>query len=143
MRKFFSIKKTAGFTLIELMIVVVIVSLLAMIAYPSYRNYVLRSHRADALATLAQDQATIERCYAQNFSYNAACASLPTFPHNSPQNYYSISISNLTASTYTLTATAIGSQAIDTTCSTYTIDQANQRNATDSSGTPQSSCWAL
>ena len=43
-----------GFTLIEVMIVVVIVAILASIAFPSYQRYVLRSHRVEAQALLSE-----------------------------------------------------------------------------------------
>lgn len=137
------IRNIQGFSLLELMIVVAIIGLLSTIAYPSYKSYVLRSNRSDALAALERDQVSLERCYAQNYSYNAACTGLPTFPHNSPQNYYSIAISNLGVSTYTLTATPIGNQTQDTTCASITLDQANQKNGTDTSGNAQTSCWVL
>ena len=124
-----------GFTLIELMIVIVVVGILMSIAYPSYLAWVLKSHRSDALATLTQDQAIIERCYAQSFTYNGGCASLPPFPQTSPQGYYIITLSNQSASSYTLTATATGKQALDTTCSTFSIDQTNLKTATNAV------CW--
>jgi type IV pilus assembly protein PilE len=130
-----------GFTLIELVIVIAIVAVLTAIALPSYRNYVLRSHRSDALSTLTQDQAIFERCYAQNYNYSGTCAALPTFPQTSPQGYYSIAITGPTATTYTLTATPQNAQAADTPCATITIDQANQKTGLDSSGTAQSACW--
>ncbi len=125
-----------GFTLIELLIVMIIVAVLASIAYPSYRTWVLKSHRSDAMATLSQDQTILERCYAQTFSYNLACAALPTFPQTSPQGYYIITLPARTATTYTLTATATGTQALDTHCATLSLDQANQKTAT------QAECWA-
>lgn len=134
-------KKILGFTLIELMIVVVIIGILAIIAYPSYVSYILKSRRSDALATLTQDQITLERCYAQNFSYVQACGSLPTFPQTSAQGYYSINLTNLGATTYTLTATPTGSQTEDTTCARFSVDQANVKTAVDSSGTAQTVCW--
>lgn len=137
----FIVRTKKGFSLIELMIVVVIVGILTMIAYPSYRYYVLKSRRSDALAALAQDQTILERCYAQNFSYSAACTGMPTYPHNSVQGFYSVALSNQSASTYTLTATAIGTQTGDTTCRTFVVDQANQKTASDSSGTAQTICW--
>lgn len=124
-----------GFTLIELLIVIVVVSILATIAYPSYRAWILKAHRSDAMATLAQDQTILERCYAQTFSYSQTCTALPAFPQASPQGYYTITLSNQTATTYTLTATAIGTQALDTSCATMSIDQANQKTAT------QAACW--
>lgn len=134
-------KKIQGFTLVEVMIVVAIIGILAAIAYPTYVSFILKSHRTDALATLAQDQITLERCYAQNFSYNQVCGSLPTFPQTSPQGYYQITLTNLGATAYTLTATALGSQVEDTTCIRFTVDQANVKTAVDSSGTAQSICW--
>ena len=128
-------KTKRGFTLIELLIVIVVVSIITVITYPSYRTWVLKSHRSDAMATLLQDQTILERCYAQTFSYNQACASLPAFPQTSPQGYYVITLLNLTATTYTLTATATGTQAIDTTCSTMSLNQSLQKTAT------QPACW--
>lgn len=130
-----------GFTLIELMTVVAIVAILAAIAIPSYRSYVLRAHRADALSALTQDQAIFERCYAQNFSYSATCAAVPNFPQSTPGNFYSIALSGQTATSYLLTATPINSQAADSTCSTISIDQANQRIGKDAGGTAQARCW--
>ena len=129
-----------GFTLIELMIAVAIVGILAAIAYPSYTSYIFKSRRADALSALTQNQIRLERCYAQNFSY-AGCAGLPSFPQNSTQNFYSIALTNLGATTYTLTATPINSQVKDTTCASISVNQANVKTATSSSGAAQTICW--
>lgn len=126
---------TKGFTLIELLIVLVVIAILTTIAYPSYRTWILKSHRSDAMAILSQDQAIIERCYAQTFTYNGACASLPTFPQTSPQGFYNITLTNRTATTYTLTAAATGTQTLDTECINMSTNQANQRTAT------QAACW--
>ncbi|RUR06995.1 type IV pilin protein [Legionella sp. km772] len=130
-----------GFNLVELLITVAIIGILATIAYPSYLNYVNRSHRSDAFASLSQIQLVLERCYSQNFSYTAACTAKPTFPLNSPQNYYTINISNLGTSTYTLTATTRGAQLRDTTCAQMSVNQANVRTAVNNAGVTQTSCW--
>ena len=52
-----------GVTLMELLIVVVIVGILAAIAYPSYRAQVMRSHRSDAKIALERAAQTLERCF--------------------------------------------------------------------------------
>jgi type IV pilus assembly protein PilE len=131
--------KTAGFSLIELVTVVAIVGILASVALPSYQRYVLKSHRADAMQALTEGQAILERCYAQSFSYVAACATAPATA--SPAGFYTIAWSNKTATSYTLTATATGNQAKDTTCNTMSIDQANQKVGKDNGGVAQTACW--
>lgn len=58
-----------GITLIELMIVVVVVSILAAVAYPSYREFTARAKRTEAKAALLQIATNQERFYLQNNSY--------------------------------------------------------------------------
>lgn len=130
-----------GFTLVELLITLIIVGILITFAYPSYKAYIIKSRRTDALQTLTQAQLILERCYSVNFSYSATCEALPSFPQTSTQGFYNISISNLGTSTYTLTATPIGPQAQDTTCASITVNQANARSGSDSASTSQSVCW--
>ena len=122
--------KLKGFTLIELMITVVIVGILAAIAYPSYQNSVTRSRRADAQGALTQLNNAMERVFTQNNTYMPLVGGVPTaptlgaaagaiFPSQAPLDgttkYYDLSISAITANTYTLRATPITgtSQATD------------------------------
>lgn len=69
------LKKTWGFTMIELMIAVLIVAILAAIAVPSYRGYVLRSNRSEAIANLTQMAMLIEQYRALHGTYcvSAGC----------------------------------------------------------------------
>ncbi len=127
-----------GFTLIELMITVAIVGIIATVALPSYRAYILKSRRADAMSTLSQAQTTFERCYAANFTYAVPPCTAPSA--TSLNGFYSISAVS-TATTYTVTASTTGSQVADTTCQQMTLDQANQKTAIDSLGATQLSCW--
>ena len=62
--------RTGGFTLIELMIAVAIIAILATIAYPSYRQQVLKSQRTEAKTALSDAAQRLERCYTQFNAYN-------------------------------------------------------------------------
>ena len=110
-----------GFTLIELMIVVVVIGILASIAYPSYQNFVLRSHRADAQAEMMALAQAMERCYTRNNQYAADCVSVP----NSGRYGYTLSITEGTW--YKIEAKPEGTQANDK-CKTMTIDSTGSRN---------------
>ena len=77
-------RKVKGFTLIELMIVVAIVAFLASIALPSYRNFVVRTNRAEAVSDLSELASWLERQYTIFGSYNNL--SMPNLPFsNSPR----------------------------------------------------------
>ena len=133
--------KSAGMTLIELMIVVAIVALLASIAVPSYRQYVLRANRTEATTALLQLAAAQEKFYLQNNTYatndlidDAPPAGLG-LSATTARGYYTLAIGGGDAAGFTATATATGSQAIDSTCASFTINQSGAKSATSSD------CW--
>lgn len=116
------------------MIVVAIVSILAAIAYPSYRNQLLRSHRTEAKSALLQIQVAQEKWFLQNNAYTNSLTNLSSTA-TTTNGYYTIGVTvGSPATTYTATATAAGSQANDTACATFTINQTGSR-------TPTSGCW--
>lgn len=82
-------KKQLGFTLIEVMIVVVIIGILASIAYPSYTNYVLRTNRAEGAAHIMRVLQAQERHHSQNMTYTATLTDLG-IPESSETNRYRI-----------------------------------------------------
>lgn len=106
-----------GFTLIEVMIVVVVIGMLAAIAYPSYQDAIRKSRRADARAVLSELTQFMERVYTENNTYMPGGAN-PTLPFTeSPRDgtskYYDLSLTAATATTYTLQALPKGSQSGD------------------------------
>ncbi|MBS0212957.1 MAG: prepilin-type N-terminal cleavage/methylation domain-containing protein [Proteobacteria bacterium] len=128
-----------GFTLVELVIVVLIVMILAAIAIPAYNNYVLRGRRSDAYSLLSLNQTILERCYAQSFSYTTNCPALTTTSQN---GYYTLA-STLAATSYSLTASPTGPQTADTACASFTVTSTNVRSAKNSGGSDSTStCWA-
>ncbi|HGP7046783.1 TPA: type IV pilin protein, partial [Vibrio cholerae O1] len=63
-----SVSQQQGMTLIELMIAVVIVGVLASIAYPAYTNYVKEGHRKQAMADMAKIQLYLEEKYQNGYT---------------------------------------------------------------------------
>jgi len=126
-----------GFTLIEVMIVVVIIGILAAIAYPSYSEQVRQSRRADATSGLLNVAQQLERCFTQFNAYNNAACNVPA---TSPEGHYDIAANFPAANQFTLVATpAAGSpQASDARCLTFTLTQAGVQTAT---GTLGNDCW--
>lgn len=90
-----------GFTLIELMIVLVIIGIVASIAYPSYIRYVQKSVRTDAHAGLMQAASELERCYTRSYSYSDC-----TISELSPEKNYEIAES-INGDGYLLTASTV------------------------------------
>jgi type IV pilus assembly protein PilE len=135
----------AGFTLIELMIVVAIVGILAAIAYPIYTRYIMQSRRADAKTALLDLAARQERYFSINNTYALTAANLGysgTFPvsvNTSNTAYYQLNVSLANTTAFTATATPIGVQTADTQCGTYTIDQLGTQTVSGTLGAP--ACW--
>jgi type IV pilus assembly protein PilE len=133
----------AGFTLIELMIVVAIIAILAAIAYPTYTNYITKTKRAAAEGCLAEHANYMERYYTTNLTYKAAA--LPGLDCASAQRTgadysYKLPAASLDAATYTLTATPINAQLTrDTKCGTLSLDQTGTRGVTGTGGV--AACW--
>jgi type IV pilus assembly protein PilE len=135
------VSKQRGFTLIEVMIVVVIIAILAAVAIPSYTDYVTRGRVVEATAGLSDARTKMEQFFQDNRAYPTGCVVQPAMPGatevqvTSLQNF-DLACSNLGANTYTVTAT--GKSAMGGF--TYTIDQQNTRTSSFS-GTGNSKGW--
>lgn len=108
-----------GFTLIELMIAVVVVAILAAVALPSFMDSIRKSRRSDAFNALSNVQQAQERWRTNNAAYTAElAASGLNIPATSAGGYYTITLANVTATTYEAVATAVAgkSQTKDGSC---------------------------
>ena len=130
----------AGFTLIEMMITVAIIAILAAIALPSYKDYVMRGNIPEATSALAGARISAEQYFQDNalhaYTGFAAC------PANTKN--FTIDCSTVGATTYTFTATGISTGIMNGF--KYSIDQANtKKTAGVPTGwtSPSSNCWAI
>jgi len=117
-----------GFTLIEVMIVVAIVAILSLIAYPNYTDYLRRGHVQEAPATLLAYRAKMEQYYQDSRSYakDGDCAIAKPAAPAVEYFRYDCSLSS-SGQGYTATATGVGRTV---TGLAYSIDQGNNRNTT-------------
>ncbi len=133
-------KRFNGFTLIELLIVVAIIGILAAIALPQYRDYVIRSKLAEAYSLLGAQRVKMEQYYQDTRDYTNACTGT-TVATPSNGDYFTITCDNLSANTYRITATGIAGKGADNFA--FTIDQDNNRATTGAPGgwTTKNNCW--
>ena len=128
-----------GFTLIELMIVVVIASILALVSYPNYREFAARAKRNEAKAALLQIATNQERAYLQNntFTQNLQTLGFATTPVFTTQTgSYDITITAADAAGFTATATYRLGGTESTKCNLFTITGAGVRTSW-----PDTDCW--
>ncbi len=135
-----SLKKNQGFTLIEVMIAVVIIAVLAAIAYPSYTNHVVKTRRAAAAACLLENQQLLERYFTTNLTYVDAevvqCA-------NGLDAHYQIGFDgDPETRSYTIQAVPQGQQASrDTACKTLSLTNVGARAVSGTAASNPGQCW--
>jgi type IV pilus assembly protein PilE len=131
-----------GFTLIELMIVVLIIAILAAIAYPSYINYTVQTRRSAATACMLEMSQFMERFYTTNMTYAGGDTARPeTTCEGELSQFYTIDVAaNPTATAFSVVATPLGQQlAKDTKCGTLGVDQAGRQSVSGSGSVRD--CW--
>ena len=151
---------TKGFTLVEAMGVVVIIAILAAIAYPSYMNQVLKSKRAVAKSALLDAANRQEQFYFSNRAYTTTMSSPAGLDYQTDPAYFGddgVNLANSTGAIYKITvvtplndtticddnpcfklkAEAVGDQTKDTSCLVFTLTSSNKKTPDPAT----SSCW--
>ena len=130
-------RKSAGFSLIELLIVVLIIGILSSVAFGMYRDNVIASNRTEGRAALQTAAGTLEKCRSLYGTYNNVSCNYADF--TSESNLYKIAAA-VTGSTFTLTATPVagGPQASDSACTTLTLSNTGIKGGT---GADPAECW--
>ncbi len=140
----FARKSSAGFTLIEVMIVVAIIGILAAIAYPSYQDHVRKSRRADAQTALLELAQFMERHYTTNGRYLTSANAAPALPFSeAPKDgttkFYDLGFTATpTANAYTLQAVPKNAMANDS-CGTLTLTNTGAKG--QKAGATLAECW--
>lgn len=115
-----------GFTMIELLIVLVIVAILAAIAFPSYQDQVRKTRRSTAKGTLMELVQCAERFHTSNRTYVGFDAAAQCNVAGRLTNFYQFGVDATAAQAFRIRATPIGDQAVDI-CGVLQVNQADQR----------------
>ncbi len=131
-------KHMRGVTLIELMIVVVVLGILAAVAYPNYQEFTNRAKRNEARAALLRLATDQERVSLNNNTFTGAQTDLgfASDPATTETGYYEIDITSATPSNFTATATYKLGGAEASKCLTFTIDGRGSKTSD-----PDTDCW--
>ena len=128
--------KDRGFTLIEVMIVVVIIAILASVALPAYNDYIIRSRITQAIQGLSARQTRMEQCFQDSRTY-VGCAACATDNTGRDFNFTCVTATT----TFTLTATGKGTM----NGFVYTVNEVDAKATTGvpSGWTGSTTCWVI
>ncbi len=135
------IRVASGFTLIEIMVTIVVVSILLAIAYPSYLQHVQSTRRGEAKSALLELSQFMERKFTADGCYKCGTETvtlpLTQVPRDGGTKYYDLRLASspaVSSASYTLEAAPTGAMSGDS-CGTFKLDQTGTKTA------GASNCW--
>lgn len=146
-------KSKAGFTLVELLIVMAIVAILGVIAVPGYRNYVVGARQNSAQQALLRMAGAMENCYSMNQTYEGCFGTgnsgvTDFLKANDLESYYELSsMTNVTARDFKVAVQAKGGQFNDVapSCQVLAVDRLGRKLIASSGGQlsvdANNTCW--
>lgn len=145
--------KQRGFTLIELMIVVVVIAVLAAIAVPNFLEQSRKGRRAEAVRAMGEYQLAMERWRAEcsTFADATACKDSDgdgavetgegVYPSTPTADNYTMLPGSATATGYSITATRAGKMLNDSKCGDFTLTVSNGAITKSMSSGDVAYCW--
>lgn len=134
-----AIKKSAGFSLMELMIVVAIIGIIAAIALPGYADYVRRGKATEATSALAEQKIRMERYFQDNRTYlDTGGLVAPCSPPAGSMKFFTVTCTLQTATAFTLTATPNAN--VDMDGFEFTINESGMKTS-KFQGNTGANCW--
>lgn len=145
-------RRERGATLIELVVVAAVIAILSMVAIPSYRSHLLRTHRIEARAALLALAVAQEKFHLACHRYAAELdpeqepdcddARLD-FPTRTERGFYTVRITSADAGSWTAESLPRGEpQAGDSACQSFVLESSGQRRARDAEGEDNALvCW--
>jgi type IV pilus assembly protein PilE len=137
-------RSTAGFTLIEVLVVSILVAIIAAIALPVYQQQMREARRTEARRMLLDVMNREHRFFADNSFYTTSITTSLNFsPAESENGHYDLSAQGYQTTLAVgpmlviLTATPQGAQAVDTDCATLTLSTTGAKDSTGGG----SKCW--
>ncbi len=131
-----------GFTLVELMVVVIIVLVLAGIAVPVYMHYIQESKKSEAYATIDSVVSGALVYFQKNNTYvGGTLANFMAADDTGNAQYFTYALDDLAATGFTVVATETGSWAPDGATITWTQTGADATNGDAGTGSFSETGW--
>ena len=138
-----SINKSNGFTLIEIIIVIAILGILAATAVSTFDSQKRKSYRTDAISSVSVMAQKQENWRSSTGAYSNSIDDVGGAASQSADGKvrYTLSLSNITSDTYTITAEANAPQTKDTDCLKFILEHTGRKTAEKSDATANTKCW--